>query len=71
HGAVTLLLRQLGILGNFVLYSSSGLLALYIYFQIPVGALLLYPAFYALKIDAYVASMLLGAISRQYWMKIG
>ena len=71
NGAVTLLLRQWGILGDFDLYSSSGLLALYIYFQIPLGALLLYPAFDALKKDAYEASMLLGANSRQYWMKIG
>ncbi|RBW47955.1 ABC transporter permease [Psychromonas sp. B3M02] len=71
NGAVTLLLRQWGLLGDFDLYSKSGLLALYIYFQIPLGALLLYPAFDALKKDAYEASQLLGASSRQYWMKIG
>jgi putative spermidine/putrescine transport system permease protein len=71
NGAVTLLLRQWGLLGDFDLYSKSGLLALYIYFQIPLGALLLYPAFDALKKDAYEASQLLGANSRQYWMKIG
>ncbi|MEL0628209.1 ABC transporter permease [Psychromonas aquatilis] len=71
NGAVTLLLRQWGILGDFDLYSKSGLLALYIYFQIPLGALLLYPAFDALKKDAYEASQLLGANTRQYWLKIG
>jgi putative spermidine/putrescine transport system permease protein len=71
NGAVTLLLRQWGLLGDFDLYSKSGLLALYIYVQIPLGALLLYPAFDALKKDAYEASQLLGANSRQYWMKIG
>jgi putative spermidine/putrescine transport system permease protein len=71
NGAVTLLLRQWGLLGDFDLYSKSGLLALYVYFQVPLGALLLYPAFDALKKDAYEASQLLGANSRQYWLKIG
>jgi len=71
NGAITLLLRQWGILGDFDLYSKSGLLALYIYFQIPLGALLLYPAFDALKKDAYEASQLLGASSFKYWIKIG
>lgn len=71
NGAVTLLLKKWGIIEDFNLYSSWGLLTLYIYFQIPLGTLLLYPAFDALKKDAYEASALLGASPRQYWMKIG
>jgi putative spermidine/putrescine transport system permease protein len=71
NGAVTLLLKKWGIIEDFNLYSSWGLLTLYIYFQIPLGALLLYPAFDALKKDAYEAASLLGATPLQYWIKIG
>lgn len=71
NGAVTLLLKQWGIIEDFNLYSRWGLLTLYIYFQIPLGALLLYPAFDALKKDAYEAAALLGANPVQYWIKIG
>jgi len=71
NGAVTLLLKQWGIIEDFNLYSRWGLLTLYIYFQIPLGALLLYPAFDALKKDAYEAAALLGANPFQYWIKIG
>ena len=71
NGAVTLLLKKWGIIEDFNLYSSWGLLILYVYFQIPLGALLLYPAFDALKKDAYEAAALLGASPFRYWVKIG
>lgn len=71
NGAVTLLLKKWGIIEDFNLYSRWGLLTLYIYFQIPLGALLLYPAFDALKKDAYEAAALLGASPVQYWIRIG
>ncbi|MCZ2720954.1 ABC transporter permease [Marinomonas sp. 15G1-11] len=71
NGAVTLLLKQWGVIEDFNLYSRWGLLTLYIYFQIPLGALLLYPAFDALKKDAYEAAALLGANPFKYWVKIG
>ena len=71
NGAVTLLLKKWGLIEDFNLYSSWGLLTLYIYFQIPLGALLLYPAFDALKKDAYEAAALLGASPFKYWVKIG
>jgi putative spermidine/putrescine transport system permease protein len=70
NGALTLLLRKFGILGDFDLYGRWGLLTLYTYFQIPLGALLLYPAFDALKSDWQEAAALLGANTRQYWIKI-
>ncbi|SHF80178.1 putative spermidine/putrescine transport system permease protein [Vibrio gazogenes DSM 21264] len=70
NGALTLILRQLGILDDFNLYGRWGLLAIYTYFQIPLGALLLYPAFDALKKDWQEAAALLGADTRQYWFKI-
>ncbi len=71
NGAVTLLLKDLGIIDDFNLYGRWGLLTLYIYFQIPLGVLLLYPAYDALKQDWYDAASLLGANNKQYWMKIG
>ncbi len=71
NGAVTLLLKQTGIIDDFNLYGQWGLLTLYIYFQIPLGILLLYPAFDALKQDWYDAAALLGASPVRYWLNIG
>lgn len=45
NGVLTIILRQLGLLGNFNLFSKSGLILMYTYFQIPLGILLLYPSF--------------------------
>ena len=58
-------------LKTLIYIAAGALLTLYIYFQIPLGALLLYPAFDALKKDAYEAAALLGAQPFQYWVKIG
>lgn len=71
NGAITLFLRQHGLVGDFNLYGESGLLVVYIYFQIPLAVLLLYPAFDQLKLDWKEASALLGANTLQYWLKIG
>lgn len=70
NGAVTLLLKQYGLLGDFDLYGKWGLLAIYVYFQIPLAVLLLYPAFDALSDDWQAAAALLGAKTSQYWTKI-
>lgn len=70
NGAVTLLLEHLGIHG-FNLYSVNGLLVLYVYFQIPLGMLLLYPTLDALERQWQEAAMLLGAKSWQFWWHIG
>ncbi|MDC5852590.1 ABC transporter permease [Vibrio europaeus] len=70
NGAITLLLKQYGLLGDFDLYGKWGLLAIYIYFQIPLAVLLLYPAFDALSDDWQAAAALLGARTYQYWTKI-
>ncbi|RMQ49527.1 Polyamine ABC transporter permease [Pseudomonas cichorii] len=71
NGAVTLMLKQAGIIEDFNLYSKTGLIILYTYFQIPLGVLLLYPAFDALREDWRESSALLGASSFQYWRYIG
>ncbi|ROS02078.1 putative spermidine/putrescine transport system permease protein [Sinobacterium caligoides] len=70
NGAITLLLKQYGLLGDFDLYGKWGLLTIYIYFQIPLAVLLLYPAFDALSDDWQAAAALLGASNRQYWGKV-
>jgi putative spermidine/putrescine transport system permease protein len=71
NGALTLLLKQAGIIEDFNLYSKTGLIILYTYFQIPLGVLLLYPAFDALREDWRESAELLGASSWQYWRHIG
>lgn len=71
NGAITMILKQSGIIEDFNIYSKTGLIILYTYFQIPLGVLLLYPAFDALREDWRESSALLGASSWQYWRHIG
>lgn len=71
NGCVTLILRNYGMLGHFNLYSKTGLMVLYTYFQIPLGVLLLYPAFDALSEDWRESAALLGAGRLRYWRFIG
>lgn len=67
NGALTLLLKKMGLIDNFNLYGQWGILTLYVYFQIPLATLLLYPAFDALEDDWQAACALLGAKKWQYW----
>ncbi|MEQ7917566.1 ABC transporter permease subunit [Xanthomonas sp. WHRI 1810A] len=71
NGALTLILKQAGIIDDFNLYSKTGLIILYTYFQIPLGVLLLYPAFDALREDWRESASLLGASSWDFWRHIG
>nr|WP_306282712.1 MULTISPECIES: ABC transporter permease subunit [Pseudomonas] len=71
NGALTLLLKQVGLLEDFSIYSKSGLILVYTYFQIPLGVLLLYPAFDALREDWRESAALLGASHWQFWRYIG
>mgnify|MGYP006170081417 CR=1 FL=1 len=71
NGALTMLLKQAGIIEDFNLYSKTGLIILYTYFQIPLGVLLLYPAFDALREDWRESAALLGASAWDYWRLIG
>ncbi|MCI3946642.1 putative polyamine ABC transporter, permease protein [Pseudomonas syringae] len=71
NGALTLILKQAGIIDDFNLYSKAGLIILYTYFQIPLGVLLLYPAFDAVREDWNESAALLGASSYQFWRYIG
>lgn len=71
NGCLTLLLRKYGMMESFNLYSKSGLIVLYTYFQIPLGVLLLYPAFDALRSDWRESAALLGASPWRFWRYIG
>jgi putative spermidine/putrescine transport system permease protein len=71
NGALTLLLRQFGWISDFSIYSQSGLILIYSYFQIPLAVLLLYPAFDALQDDWQDAAALLGASQLRYWRQVG
>lgn len=71
NGSITIMLKQAGIIEDFNLYSKTGLIILYTYFQIPLGVLLLYPAFDALREDWRESASLLGASSSQFWRHIG
>ncbi|MFJ3049144.1 ABC transporter permease [Pseudomonas nitroreducens] len=71
NGAITLLLKQAGLIEDFNLYSKTGLIILYTYFQIPLGVMLLYPAFDALREDWRESAALLGASQWAFWRHIG
>jgi putative spermidine/putrescine transport system permease protein len=55
----------------FDLYSELGLMMLYIFFQIPLAALLLMPAFDAVSSEMEESSMMLGASDTFFWRKVG
>lgn len=71
-GVITLTLEKIGIpFNNFNLYSSKGLILIYIYFQIPLGTLLLYPSFDAIKKEYIEVAKLLDVSIRSFWFRIG
>ena len=70
NGAITLLLKQWGIIDNFNVYGIHGLFLIYTYFQIPLGILLLFPAFSALKPEWEEAARTMGASRLDYWLRV-
>lgn len=73
NGLATLLLARLGLpIGNaFDLYSWTGLALVYMYFQIPLAILLLYPTFSGIRDEWKEAAELLGASNVKFWLNIG
>ncbi|MEC0090516.1 ABC transporter permease [Paenibacillus macquariensis] len=73
NGVFTLLFKQWGwnVFGDFNLYSWTGLILVYVYFQIPLALLLLYPSFYGIRDQWKEAASLLGANKWQFWTTIG
>ncbi|ACA39244.1 ABC transporter permease [Lysinibacillus sp. fkY74-1] len=72
-GLFTLLFEKWDIdaLSSFSLYSWGGLLLIYIYFQLPLSLMLLYPIYDGIQQQWKEAAALLGASSWQFWRKIG
>lgn len=71
NGCLTLLLRHYGVIESFRLFSRNGMVLVYTWFQIPLGVLLLYPAFDGLKKEWQESAALLGASRGHYWWHIG
>lgn len=73
NGLFTLLFKEMGlsVFKNFNLYSGIGLSIIYIYFQVPLGILLMYPSFDSVKIEWIEAAENLGATKLQFWKLIG
>jgi len=72
-GVITQIIKayNLGLFKDFDLYSSSGLILMYVYFQIPLSTLLLIPAFSGIRKEWQEANMLLGGRGYQFWFQVG
>lgn len=62
---------EIGALSSFSLYSWSGLLLIFIYFQLPLALMLLYPIYDGIQQQWKEAAALLGASTLQFWLKVG
>lgn len=72
-GILTTIAMQRGIpfFKDFKLYTAQGLMLLYIYFQIPLGTLLLLPAFQGIRPAWKEAAALLRSSPLQFWLRVG
>lgn len=72
-GVFVLALKAIGINLSkvFRLYSIDGLMLLFVYFQIPLGSLMLVPAFQAIKQEWKEAAEILEAPPVKFWTRIG
>lgn len=72
-GTLILAAKEIGFsfLADFRLYTIQGLAIVYIYFQIPLGVLLLLPALDSVKKEWKEAAYLLKANSFQFWARVG
>ncbi len=72
-GAVTALFKAFGVDlydSGFSLYSFTGLALVYLYFQIPLMVLVMFPSLDGLRRDWREAAQNLGATSGQYWRHV-
>ncbi|MGG1397238.1 ABC transporter permease subunit [Bacillus salipaludis] len=72
-GLITLLFKYFGwdMLSHFNLYSWSGMVLIYVYFQLPLAIMMLYPIYQGIQAQWKEAAFLLGASPAQFWLKIG
>jgi putative spermidine/putrescine transport system permease protein len=72
-GIVTILLSKLfaiALYPRFRVYSITGLILAYLYFQVPLMILLVQPSLRGLRAEWREAALNLGASERQYWQRI-
>lgn len=70
-GSFTLLLQRIGLLEDFNIYSTSGLVIAYSYFQILFAILLVLPSLAAITTEIEEAAHLVGASRFAFWWRIG
>lgn len=73
NGLFTLLFAKIGwdLFAGFNLYSWTGLILVYVYFQIPLAVMLIYPSYQGVKKQWKEASSLLGGSKFSFWFRIG
>lgn len=74
NGIITTFLMkvfQINLYQHFSVFSVSGVALAYLYFQIPLATLLIYPSFFAIKKEWLEASLSLGASTITFWKTIG
>lgn len=70
YGMITLFLQKLGIdiyAGSFTIFGFSGLILVYLYFQIPLMIIVTYPAIEGMKNEWREAAFNLGASRLMFW----
>lgn len=72
-GVFVLIAQKIGFspLAAYNLYSMKGMFIIYVYFQIPMGTLLLLPAFDKVRKEWKEASRLMNAGDFRFWLQIG
>ena len=74
NGVITQFLLQYfeySLYPKFSIYSFSGLLLAYVYFQLPLMVLIIIPAFVGIRKEWQESAMNLGANTLQFWWRIG
>lgn len=73
NGVVTIIMKMFGLnlRDYFNLYSIAGITMVYTYFLVPLGILLMYPAYDGIKKEWEEAALLLGASRIEFWRYIG
>lgn len=72
-GVFVLISQKIGFtpLSSYNLYSMRGMFIIYVYFQIPMGTLLLLPTFEKVKKEWKEAARLMNAGNIRFWLQIG
>lgn len=71
NGVLTRLLIEAGIIRDFDIYSLSGLVLAYAFFQVALGLVLVLPVIAALPTEVEEAARLMGIRPPRFWLRIG